>query len=530
MIRLKKNILAMILAVTTMFTVVGCSTSTNTGSGSKGTNTVVNEDGTIDTSEFVNIKLIVLGNKPTNGRIDAVLEKINEKLKEKVNAALEMQYVEWADWQTQYNLLLASGDKSIDLVTTATDWLDAWPNIKKGSFLPLTEEMLQTYTPETYKNVNDEEWEQCSYDGSVYLIPENQYTQYTNHGVFYRGDWAEEFGIGEIDNFEKLGQYFQGIIDNKDGVIPWDVSGTAANANALVNGYINSNTENVLIDGIPVGLSTIFFGNSKDDPYTLTSPYVEGDTLLEFAKLMKSWADAGYWREDVLNYDGDTRELFYAGQSGADQHHSQTFYGSVKTTMDERQEGADAKMFPFSEPSKNLVKTSITHGAVAVSANSQNPERALMVYDLLRNDEEIYMLLNYGIEGTDYVITEDGKLGYPEGYDSSTDSLESNFWIGRMDKYDLDSTTTYEGKQDMIDNYNSYAIDYPYGEFVVDTTNISTKISAMADVCANYIPRIAFGKVDDPEKEVAAFQKELKAAGYDEVFAEIQSQLDAVYK
>ncbi|MBS4955862.1 ABC transporter substrate-binding protein [Clostridium sp.] len=528
MSRLSKRLVAMVLAASVVCALPGCSSGSSKSNGASSTQ--VKEDGTIDTSKFVTIKLIVLGNKPTNGRIDAVLEKINEKLKEKINANLEMQYVEWADWQTQYNLLLASGDKSIDLITTATDWLDAWPNIKKGSFLPLTEEMLKTYTPQTYANVDADDWEQCSYNGDIYLIPENEYTQYTNHGVFYRGDWAEEFGIGEIDSFEKLGQYFQGVIDNKDGVIPWDVSGTAANGNALANGYINSTTENILIDGIPVGLSTIFFGESKDDPYTVTSPYVEGDTFLEFAKLMKSWADAGYWREDVLNYDGDTRELFYSGQSGADQHHSQTFYGSVKTTMDERQPGADAQMFPFSEPSKNLVKTSITHGAVAVAANSQNPERALMVYDLLRNDEEIYKLMNYGIEGTDYIITEDGKLGYPEGYDASTDALGSNFWIGRRDEFELDSITTYEGKQDMIDNYNSYAIDYPYGEFVVDTTNISSQISAMADICANYVPRIAFGKVDDPEKEVAAFQSELKAAGYDEVLAEIQSQMDAIYK
>ena len=55
-----------------------------------------------------------------------------------------------------------------------------------------------------------------------------------------------------------------------------------------------------------------------------------------------------------------------------------------------------------------------------------------MVYDLLRNDEECYRLLNYGIEGEDYIVTEDGKLGRPDGFDSSTDALDSNFWMGRM--------------------------------------------------------------------------------------------------
>lgn len=481
----------------------------------------------IDISEHVTVKFVVLGNKPTNGRLEKMLEALNEILEEKVNAELEVQFVEWADWQTQYNLLLASGDDTIDLITTATDWLDAWPNTKKGSFLPLSEEMLKIYAPKTYASVTQEDWEQCKYNGDIYFIPEENYTQYTNHGMFYRGDWAKEFGLDSVQSFEELGQYFQGIIENKKGVIPWDVSGTAANGNALAGGYIQTNTDNIVIDGVPIGLSTLFYGNSKEEIYTLTCPYMEGSTFTEFAVMMKQWADAGYWREDVLNYTGETRDLMYAGQTGADQHHSQTYYTTVRSTMDQKQPGSDLQMFSFSEPSKNLVKVVITHGALAVGANSKYPERALMVYDLLRNDETCYRLYNYGIEGEDYVVTEDGKLGRLEGYDSSTDSLGSNFWCGRNDELELDDVNWYDGKDEMIQEYDSYAIDYPYGKLIIDTSQIETEIAAMAEVCNTYIPRIAFGKVEDPEAEVKVFQEELMVAGYETVFEEIQSQLNA---
>lgn len=527
MIKLRKRILSMILTGAMIFTMVGCGSSSNGTSSNNESGTIVKEDGTVDTSKHVKVKFVVLGNKPTNGRVDAVLEKVNEKLTEKVNAELEIQYVEWADWQTQYNLLLASGDNTIDLITTATDWLDAWPNVKKGSFMPLSEDMLKTYAPQTWSTVSAEHWDQCKYKDEIYLIPEDNYAQYTNHGMYYRGDWAKEFGISEVNNFADLGKYFKGVKENKTDVIPWDVSGTAANANALVGGYMESNTNNILIDGIPIGLSTLFYGKSKDDLYTLTSPYMEGTTLEDFAALMKSWADAGYWREDVLNYDGDNRELMYAGQSGADQHHSMTYYSGTRPTMDEKQPNSDLKMFPFSEPSKNLTKVVITHGALAVGANSKNPERALMVYDLLRNDKEIYRLYNYGIEGEDYIVTEDGKLGRPEGWDATKDGLETNFWCGRNDDLELENDGWFDGKEDMIKNYDSYAIDYPYGKFIFDNSNVSTKIAAMADVCAKYIPRIGFGKVDDPKSEVESFKKDLMAAGYQDVFDEIQKQLTA---
>ena len=59
----------------------------------------------IDTSEHVKIVYLVTGDKPTN-RTDEILGKINELLTEKVNAELEFRWIEWTDWQTQYNLAL----------------------------------------------------------------------------------------------------------------------------------------------------------------------------------------------------------------------------------------------------------------------------------------------------------------------------------------------------------------------------------------------------------------------------------------
>lgn len=537
--KLGRKLLASVLAGMMLFSMTGCksNTDTTTPEDSKTTteatttetttDTKATDATTIDTSEHVKIKFVVMGNKPTNGHNDAVMVELNKKLTEKINAELEIQWVEWADWQTQYNLLLASGDDTIDLITTATDWLDAWPNAKKGSFLPLSEDMLKTYAPKTWESVPANHWDECKYNGEIYLIPEDNYAQYTNHGFYYRGDWATEFGLGDINNFADFGKYLQGVKDTKAEVIPWDVSGTPANANALAGGYFNSNTAMIGIDGIPIGLSAVFYGKSKDDVFTLASPYMEGTSFEDFATMMKSWADAGFWREDVLNYTGETRDLLYAGQTGVDQHHSQTYYTTVRPQMDIKQPGSEMKMFAFCEPSKNLVKIVNTHGALAIGANSKNPERALMLYDLIRNDDEIYKLYNYGIEGVDYVVTAEGKLGRPEGWEQSTDEYTPNFWCGRNDDLELNNVTWYSGKDDMIANYNTFAIDYPYGKFIVDTSNIETQIAAMAEVCGEYVPKLAFGKVEDPKAEVAAFREAMMAAGYQQVFDELQAQLTA---
>lgn len=514
----------------------GSTQSENTGSNGadgsdaqgSGTSSVTDEGG-IDTSSHEVINMLVLGNKPVNGRLEAMLEKLNGVLTEKVNAELELTYIEWTDWQTQYNVQLLSGDDSLDIITTATDWLYGWENAQKGAFMPLTEDMLKTYAPKTYEQVSaDGDWEICKYNGDIYFIPEDNYTQYVNHGMFYRGDWAKEAGLpnGEATKFEDLDTYFSWVKENKQDCFPFDAT---KNSGILLMGYLISKTDNVTIAGVNVGNYEFWYGKSKDDPFTVTSPFMEDDAIYEGAELMKKWNDMGVWREDILNYDGDTRESMYAGTSGSDQHHSQTYYTTVKPNMDKKQEGSDVKMYYWGQENNNVAKPLKTHGAAAISMNSKHPERALMVYDLLRNDEECYRLINYGIEGTDYIVTDDGKLDYPEGWDESTDALGSNFWCGRNDDLELSNVSWWDGMDDMIADYDKIAYDYPYESLIVDKNKIEAPMAAMASVLAEYLPQLAWGKYDDPKAAVDEMREKLKAAGYDEVKASIQEDMD-VYK
>ena len=481
----------------------------------------------IDTSEHVVITYLVTGDVPTD-RTEEVLAKINEILTEKVNAELEIRWIEWTNWQTNYNLALATQSGDIDLIGTATDWLDAWPNSQKGAFLPLSEEMLKTYAPQTWAQVPAENWELCKYNGEIYMIPEDNYAQWTNHGFMYRGDWAKEAGLEDgVHSWEDLGVYFQWIKDNKEGVYPWDADGNGSSYSPqMAGGWQTSHTSNIFIEGLPVGL---FYGNSKDDPYTLSRYYLEGDELVNFAKTMKEWADAGYWRTDVLNYSGQQDALMKEGTSGARQHHTETWSG-FRTDMEKAQPGSDLGFFFFGEEQNNLVSLNITHGAMAVAQTSKNPERALMVYDLLRNDEELYRLMMYGFEGDMYTIDENGYMVRPEGFDTTTDGVTLNWWWGRNDDIGLrDANRDWEAIDELYARYDEIAIGYPYGKVVFDLTNIQVYLDNISNVYNTYMPRICFGLMEDPEAYVAEFRTQLQNAGIETVMTEIQNQLTAVY-
>ncbi|MDR1542613.1 MAG: extracellular solute-binding protein [Clostridiales bacterium] len=524
-----KKTLSILLATVFAFSLAACGTrgeqSATQAPSASASSSAAGPEG-IDTSQHVVINYMTTGDIPNNDT-DAVMAELNKVLTEKVNAELNIRWIEWTDYMTNYNLTLASQDGSVDLVGTASDWLDAWPNSQNGAFLPLSEELLKTYAPQTYAQVPAENWELCKFNGQIYLIPEDNYAQWINHGFMYRGDYAREAGIANgVHNWADLEKYFQYIKDSYPDVVPWDAKADASIVTQMSTGWNHSKTPNITIDGLR---QEVFFGESKDNPYTVSRYFLEGAELVNFAQTMKKWNDAGFWREDVLNNTVDTREAMYAGQSGADQHHVSTWYSTVRPEMDKKQPGSDVGFFLFGEENSNVISINITHGAMAIASKSKNPERALMVYDLLRNDPEIYRLFQYGREGVDYTV--DGNmLLRPDGFDNALQGISSNFWWGRNDSLELrQSNFAWDEYDKVTPIYAEMAVPYPYGQVIFDLEPISTELDTISNIYSTYMPIIVFGKSADPAAYVQEFRDALKNAGYEKAINEVESQLASVY-
>ena len=492
----------------------------------------------VDTSEHVVINYMTTGDKPSGelaATVDAALAELNDILTEKINAELQIYYISWTDYLSNYNLTLAQMDGSVDLVGTASDWLDAWPNAKNGAFLELSEEMLQTYAPKTWASVSPEHWELCKYDGEIYLMPEDNYAQWTNHGFVYRMDWAKEAGLADgVQSWEDLTTYFKYVKETYPDITPWDSDGTQYGQ--MAGGWITSHSDYVSIDGIS---ANAMWGGTKDDLYTIYSPYMtETDSLVEYAKMMKEWDEIGVWQTDVLNNTASTnRDDYRVGKVAAEQHHTQTWTDLVshttQNTIYDTDEDAETGFFYFGQETGNVVALNITHGAMAVSAGSENPERALMVYDMIRNDQECYQLLCYGQEGVSWEKTDDGMKTTPEGYNADTQNVNgvTNFWWGRNDDLEIrDASRDWEKIDALYAEYDSKKIDYPYGQFILNNDNIQSYIANINEIYTNYMKQISFGKYSGTAEEIVAeFQQALKDAGIDIVTEEIQRQIDEVY-
>ena len=550
---MKKKLVSLLLATTMVAGLVGCGNSNGgssdtsattdtksetsaTTADTSSTEAASTETADIDTSEHVVITYMTTGGSDEGNGNPDMLAKLNEILTEKVNAELKIYHIDWTNYLSVYNLTLAQMDGSVDLVGTASDWLDAWPNAKNGAFLELSEDMLKTYAPKTWESVPAEHWELCKYNGEIYLMPEDNYAQWTNHGFAYRLDWAKEAGLTDgVKSWEDLTTYFKYVKETygNDLKYLWDSDGTQYNQ--MVGGWITSHSNYVAIDGLNSGA---MWGGSKDDLYTVYSPYMtDTDSLVEYAKLMKEWNDLGVFPTNVLNNTASqNRDEYRVGQVAVEQHHTQTWTDlcshTSNNTIYDTDEDAETGFFYFGEETGNVVALSITHGAMAISAGSKNPERALMVYDLLRNDPECYRLFNYGIEGVQYAIDENGMKYTPDTYDQATQEIQTNFWWGRNDDLELkDATKNWDAIDKLYAEYDSLKIDYPYGQFIPDVDDIQGKIDNVSSVQEEYMKQISFGLYNGSAEDIVAeYQAALEKAGINDVTAALQSQIDALYK
>ncbi len=552
---MKKKTLAVLLAVSMTAGLAACgggdsAPTADTGSGSAADDAADRDAAAAedamsdaDTSEHVVITYMTTGDAPSGDALNTyndMMEKLNAILTEKVNAELETYFISWTDYLANYNLTLAQMDGSVDLVGTSSDWLDSWPNSKNGAFIELSEEMLQTYAPQTWASVPADHWELCKYDGEIYLMPEDNYAQWTNHGYIYRMDWAKEAGLADgVHSWEDMTAYWKYCKEAfPDLIALWDSDGTSYNA--MAGGWIASHSDYVSIDGINAGA---MWGGRKDDLYTVYSPYVtETDLLVEFARLMKEWDEIGVWPTDVLNNTSMTEDMnadmYRIGQVAAVQKHTEMWTGLVsalpQNTIYQENPDADTGFFYFGEEQGNVVELSITHGAMAVSAGSENPGRALMVYDLLRNDPECHMLFCQGVEGVSYEVTEDGLMTKPEGFNADTQNINgiTNFWWGRNDDILLrNAQNNWEKIDALYAEYDKVKIPYPYGQFIVNTDEIQSYIQNITEIHTNYMKQICYGKYSGTAEEIVAeYQNALKAAGIDTVTEELQRQMDAIYK
>ncbi len=504
--------LILVLCLAVSF-VVGCGSengaSDSTASPSPSTSVASDTSTAADSSvalDPVELKWYVIGNGQPKD-MDAVLAKVNEYLKPKINATLKtLNVFSWGDdFEQKMGAKVASGEE-FDITFTSNWALNYLQNAPKGAFVDLTP-MMDEYAPKTKALLGDKVIKGASIDGKLYAIPTNKEMAH-NWGFLINKDLADKNGIdiSTIKKFEDIEPALKIIKAKEPGVEPFQtVVGESA--------YRILDFEKMVDDNVPGAI----YGDGRDTKVINDFDTPEAKTLFT---TLHTWFKAGYIRKDA-----DTITDWQANRKAGKVFSA---VASLKPGKDGEESVSSGINWVQVDITKPMATTREMTGSMqAISKSSQNPERALMFLELFNTDPELCNLINYGIEGTHYTKTADTKIEVTQagkdGYNPGTPWMFGNQFNTYI--YDSEKFESATAKWDKFKAYNESATASPILGFTFNSEPVKTKVAALTGVKKQFMPGLETGK-SDPAVALPKFTAKLKAAGMDDVLAEMQKQVD----
>lgn len=485
-----------------------------TACGNKASNTsstTKTEDGKVDTSKAVNISMYLYGGEGVANK--AILAELNKKLKSSINATLEVKYIDWGDVATKYPLLWTSGEQ-FDMAYVASGAAVPYATLAKQDALVDITNMVDEYAPSLKTELKDR-WDSVKVNGKIYAVP-NNYSEYTAYGFVTRKDIMDKYNLKSITSVADMETYMDGAL--KEKMVP--LNGSSNLAMDLYRMLVSTTGDWIDAPGIPS--SEMYLAASKDDAGNVFHPAFT-DEFEAFAIKMHDWAQKGYWSKDILSSSQDDKDNFYNGLSASYISHQPDWTGNYGNQLT-KLPGVDTEFYAFPEANGKIIKSTGVGAATAISKNSKNPERCLMLIEKLMTDKDCYDLFQYGILGKQYEIV-DGKVTQPEGFNAETDGGGFSGWSFRTDNLNIPASAEDPRRYTLNDTWSKEAIDSPYVGFNFDSSKISSQLSAIANIDSQLGIQILLGKTkQDPKEAVAQYRKQLKAAGVDEVIKQVNEQ------
>ena len=452
----------------------------------------------VDISKEVEIVMYVLGEQPSG--FEDMMVEFNKLTKQEINATLKVNWIGWGDYQDKYPLLLSSGE-TIDLIYTAT-WLNFYQQAQKGAFMAL-EDLLPKYAPKSLEQTSEIARQEASIDGHMYCLPSGKST-YNAYGPIVRGDLMEKYGISDIKNFDDLGKYLQAIKDNEPSMQPTDFfsAGSELDDVYLMNHGMYPLTGNC---------GSIYWIDPNAEKPVVFAKH-EWEKMPEFLDIVAKWSEAGYWSKSALSNKDDT--MTENGKAGMNLNNMDNW-----ASLSLKHPEWNFRFFNLVSQNEAL---SYVQDAMAIPNSAKNPERALMLLELLRTNQKAYDLFNYGIDGVDSKIHEDGTV---EALRPDEFPLDNCGWGFRTNDFTRDTYGVPAQLAEMKKEVNASLTDNKFRAFVMDTNAVKNEYAAVQNVMSQYYDPLELGFVD-AKSGLAELTKHMDDAGNAAVKAELQRQID----
>ncbi|MGN0243155.1 MAG: extracellular solute-binding protein [Lachnospiraceae bacterium] len=489
--------------------------------------------GTDKTTDDNTIRVMLFQDKPTG--FDDVLAEFHERTKDTLGITLDVEWVPGGDYKDKLNLKMTAGE-DYDLVFDAT-FIKLRQMAADGIYKDLSPYFNNDEYPGIKAAFSETIVENNKFYGTNCVIPIMRAYGNGIPSIHYRQDLADKYGIGKIDSYEKLEEFFKAVQENETGMTPLGVGNSRgfyemfkhqaaeypenhmAFVAAGIGWYVllnEDNTEVVAIAGEGEGDEAY-----KDFP----APYNK-DFAIERYEKYREWRK--YLETDSMNQT-DANTMFYSGKCAA-------IIGTLDDCENNLTQMAaynkDAKIgeFIYVDAVRNkeegaIGATYMANNFLAIPETSTKADLTMKFIDWLFSSQENNDLFALGIEGVNYVneedgtytLTEDNKYVFP-GY-----TLTWNPNYTRFDSRLSDEVVDYR-KYELEES--TYVKNLLAG-FAFDQEPVTTEMAQISAILSEVDTPLAHGALDNPiqvkqENTAKCFAK----GGLEKVREELKNQIN----
>lgn len=431
------------------------------------------------------------GSKPKNA--DSAVAKANEITKAKINATVDYRFVEPGDYDQKMQLIMASGEP-YDIVWTS-NWSNNYVgNVDKGAYLALDDYLAKF--PKLKQSMPDKVWDGVKVNGKIYGVYNYQILTLP-HAFEFRKDLIQKYNIN-LDNVKKVSDLtpiFEQIKAKEPGIVPVKF-GVPDVSYASESGFVTS-VESFLVDT----------KTWKVGDYRWTS-----DIMTKHYQLMREWYQKGFFPSNVATAAEGDQALEKAGKLFSE-------YTGYKPGVEAELSTKRGYEVAVKQITKPPYMGKLYSTVNAISKTSKNPERALMLLELMNTDKELYNLMTFGVENQDYKKTGASRI------EKTPDTYQFDAWqLGNQFNAYLLPGQPDDAWQQTIKLNESAEAD-PLADFTFNRTPVQSELVQINAIYKEFNVILKNG-LDDPDKIVKMFKDKLKQAGEDKVRNEIQKQLD----
>ena len=322
-----------------------------------------------------------------------------QEMERRTGVHLEFEMVSSADYQTNFNLMIASGNLADMIYVGASYYAEGVDAaIDDGYFLDLTD-LVDEYMPNYEKvRTSDVQYELLSTTdsgrlGAVYELRQSKQGPWL--GLWIRQDWLDDLGLETPVTFDDYHEVLTAFKNEKGATAP------------LILNFSGSDGEFGTMSG---GLNVLNSWQLDETGKVNFGPYM--DAWKEYVTIMHQWYTEGLIDPDFMATDERTADMakVVTGASGL----FAALY-TMPSVYEAASEDPNMNLAPVNPPVMNegdeghiRLRDSYTSGNTAISADSENWEVALRWLDYLYTDEGA-LLANYGVEGDTFEFDENGK-------------------------------------------------------------------------------------------------------------------------